>query len=486
MSSAILRTAVLRTVEARFQSASPPLMERAGAAAAAVALAMLPPEGAVLVVAGPGNNGGDAFVVARRLKEAGRAPVVVFAGEADKLPADARAAHAAWRAAGGGTVAEIPQQAFALAIDGLFGIGLTRPLAGHHAQLVAALNGFGCPVLALDVPSGLDAETGRVMGVAVQAARTASFIALKPGLLTLDGPDHCGAIDVHTLDLDWDDADGRLVDTSLFREYLRPRPRNSHKGTFGSVAIIGGAAGMSGAALLAGRAALQLGAGRVYLGLLERLAVDPVQPELMLRAADDVFAPATTLAAGPGLGQSDAAAELLRRAIAAPLPLVVDADGLNLLAAHPVLMKRLAARPATTLLTPHPAEAARLLGTAAADVQRDRVAAALALAARSHADVVLKGCGSIVAGRDGSWAINATGNAGLAAAGSGDVLTGIAAALLAQSWPGRQALLAAVHLHGAAADRLVAAGTGPVGLTAGEVIPAARHVFNAWIDDARV
>ncbi|OHC69644.1 MAG: bifunctional ADP-dependent (S)-NAD(P)H-hydrate dehydratase/NAD(P)H-hydrate epimerase [Rhodocyclales bacterium GWA2_65_20] len=482
MPAVILRTSLLRAVEARFLAdADPPLMERAGAAAAAVAAAMLAAGGAVLVVAGPGNNGGDAFVVARLLKEAGHEPVVVFAGTAEKLPADAGAALAAWQRAGGEILPEIPTHPFALAVDGLFGIGITRPLAGRYAELVGRINSLGCPVLALDVPSGLDAETGRVMGVAVKATRTATFIALKPGLLTLDGPDHCGEIGVHPLGLAFAETDGFLNGVDLFRACLTPRLRNSHKGSYGSAGIIGGAPGMAGAALLAGRAALKLGAGRVYVGMLEAMTVDPMQAELMLRAPDEVFALATALAIGPGLGQTAAAAELLRQAIAAPLPLVVDADALNLLAIHPVLQGLLARRNAPTLLTPHPAEAARLLGTTTATVQSDRVAAALQLAARCHADVVLKGCGSVVAAAAGAWAVNATGNAGLAAAGSGDVLTGIVVALLAQGWPAREALLGAVHLHGAAADALVAAGTGPIGMSAGELLAPARMLLNNWV-----
>lgn len=483
--SRILLCAALRAVEARCgREAQPPLMERAGRAAATTALAMLAQDGVPLVVAGPGNNGGDAFVVARLLREAGRNPLVVFAGSADQLPADARRALTAWQAAGGTTVESIPPQAFVLVVDGLFGIGTTRPLAGRHAELVAQINALRCPVLALDVPSGLDADSGCVMGVAVRATRTATFIALKPGLLTGDGPDHCGDIELHTLDIAFDDQDGRMVTRDEFRAQLAPRGRNSHKGSFGSAGIVGGAPGMAGAALLAGGAALKLGAGRVYVGLLERLAVDPSQPELMLRAADEVFALSTALAVGPGLGQSPRAVSLLRRAIDAPLPLVIDADGLNLVAAHPVLQKRLAARAAATVLTPHPAEAARLLGSTTDAIQADRVAAALELARRFQANVVLKGCGSVVADTNGRWQINTTGNAGLASAGSGDVLTGLVVALLAQGWPAHMVLLAAVHLHGAAADALVAEGIGPIGLAASELAGAARRVFNRWIADA--
>ncbi|CAG1000754.1 partial Bifunctional NAD(P)H-hydrate repair enzyme Nnr, partial [Rhodocyclaceae bacterium] len=241
---------------------------------------------------------------------------------------------------------------------------------------------------------------------------------------------------------------------------------------------VGGAPGMAGAALLAGRAALRLGSGRVYVGMLERLAVDPAQPELMLRESRDALATATVVALGPGLGTSAAAVELTRHAVELPLPLVIDADALNILAAHPVLAGRVAARSAPTLLTPHPAEAARLLGTTTDAVQADRVGAALALAGRSKAHVVLKGCGSILTAADGRWAINATGNVGLASAGSGDVLAGMAAALLAQGWPAWEALLGAVYFHGAAADDLAARGVGPAGMTAGELIDAARARFN--------
>jgi hydroxyethylthiazole kinase-like uncharacterized protein yjeF len=226
---------------------------------------------------------------------------------------------------------------------------------------------------------------------------------------------------------------------------------------------------------------LQLGAGRVYLGMLERLAIDPTQPELMLRSAHEIFTLATVLAIGPGLGQSAEAQELLRQALANPLPLILDADALNLLATHPVLRKKISRSDAPRILTPHPAEAARLLASDTVTVQADRQAAAQQLALEHRAIVVLKGCGSIVATPDGHWFINPTGNAGLASAGSGDVLTGMIAALIAQHWPPQEATLAATHLHGAAADTLAAAGTGPIGLTASETITTARRLLNHWI-----
>ncbi|HSQ03028.1 MAG TPA: NAD(P)H-hydrate dehydratase, partial [Burkholderiales bacterium] len=314
---------------------------------------------------------------------------------------------------------------------------------------------------------------------------TVTFIGLKPGLLTLDGPDHCGTL--HVADLAIDAAGllpphGSIIGQALLRDAVRPRALNTHKGDFGSVGIVGGATGMVGAALLAGRAALKAGAGRVYLGLLAAgaPAVDFVQPELMLRASDEVLAlqHLTALAVGPGLGQNEAALSVLSRALESTVPLVIDADGLNLIGARNGLKQTLQARKAPTVLTPHPAEAARLLGCRTDEVQGDRLAAALRLASSLCCGVVLKGAGSICAWPDGTWAINDSGNPGMASAGMGDVLTGLIAALLAQGCDARTALAAGVHLHGAAADDLVAQGHGPVGLTAGELVDAARSLIN--------
>jgi ADP-dependent NAD(P)H-hydrate dehydratase / NAD(P)H-hydrate epimerase len=485
MNTAILQAPALRRLEAEHAAVTPSLMERAGAGAARIALEML--TGRALVLAGPGNNGGDAFVVARRLKEAGHEPVVLYAGEPEKLPADARRAHADWLAIGGRCVADYPVGKFGLIIDGLFGIGLTRAIEGDHATWIEQANASGSPILALDTPSGLSALTGQITGPVIRATRTITFIALKPGLLTNDGPDYCGTIEVCDLGLDVGDDCGSVVTPKLFRSCLQARPRNSHKGSFGSVAILGGANGMAGAALLAGRAALRLGAGRVYLGMLEALTVDPVQPELMLRKPEDALSMATVLAIGPGLGQSMLAGELLTKALDSALPRIIDADGLNLLAQSPLLQRKCAVSPAPTFITPHPAEAARLLGSTTAAVQADRLTAALQLAKRLNTHVALKGCGTIIATPDGRWFINTSGNPGLASAGSGDVLTGMLAALLAQHWPPLEAILAAVHLHGAAADACVAAGhgpIGPIGLTAGELIAPARRLLNEWIRQA--
>ncbi|MEC5399973.1 NAD(P)H-hydrate dehydratase [Uliginosibacterium sp. H1] len=482
--STLLSSTAIRSVEARHSDLHPPLMERAGRAAAEVALRILgEASSCVLVVAGPGNNGGDGFVVARLLKEAGRDVVVACGSDARVLPPDAAIAREAWDAAGGRTVADFVGSQWGLVVDALFGIGLKRPVDGRHAECIARINAMGCPVLALDVPSGLDADTGAVRGSAVRATHTASFIALKPGLLTLDGPDHCGELSLHDLGLEVPEGEGALLERAMFAAYLRARPRNAHKGMFGDAGVIGGAAGMTGAALLAARAGLKLGAGRVFLGLLDAAApgFDPACPELMLRPPGDLHLLSSALAVGPGLGQSEQALQQLRRALGFAGPLLLDADALNLLAAHPGMQQALVRREAATVLTPHPAEAARLLQCSTAEVQMDRVASACEMARRFQADVVLKGCGSVLATAEGRWCINTSGHPGMASAGMGDVLSGLVLALLAQGWPATSALAAGVHLHGRAAERLAHAGIGPVGLSASELIDAARAEFNDWL-----
>ncbi len=485
----ILLSTDLRAVEqAALRGRNPPsLMALAGLAAADLARKMAGDNGKpVLILAGPGNNGGDAFIVACHLKQWWFNVTVVCIADPKRYTGDAAAALQAWRKTGGNVESAIPTTPdWALVVDGLFGIGLKRDLDDDYAALVDQINALDAPVLALDVPSGLDADSGRVMGCAIEADHTMTFIALKPGLLTLDGPDYCGT--VHVADLGLTDAvaampHGVVIAHDVLTHLLPPRLRNSHKGTYGSAGIVGGAHGMVGATLLAARAALKCGTGRVYAGFIANDAslVDPLQPELMLRPADGVLRldHLTALAIGPGLGDSPDAAEYLDWALETTAPLLLDADALNLVAAFPELKNKLKQRVIPTLLTPHPAEAARLLACTTAEVQRDRVAAALRLAQECNAGVVLKGAGSICAWPDGHWAINTSGNPGMASAGMGDVLTGIIVALLAQGVDERHALTAGVYLHGAAADIMVATSNGPIGLTASEVIDAARVLLN--------
>jgi hydroxyethylthiazole kinase-like uncharacterized protein yjeF len=385
---------------------------------------------------------------------------------------------------------ELPlDKSWGLVIDGLFGIGLARDISGDYAQLVDYANRQRCPVLALDVPSGIQSDTGQMLGCAVRATHTLTFIALKPGLLTLEGPDHCGEVRVASLDVDLSSIkpNAWVAEPALFRGVLKPRPRNFHKGTAGSLGIVGGARGMTGAPLLAGRAALKMGAGRTYVGLLDQLAVDFGAPELMLRQVDDVLGQdLDAVVAGPGLGRSEHAATLVGEVLASDWPCVLDADALNLLADDEDLRSACERRRADTLITPHPAEAGRLLNLSTAEVQADRLAAAQALAKRYNAHAVLKGNGSVIVARDGHLFINATGNPGMASAGMGDVLSGILGALLAQRLSGESALVLGVHLHGAAADELAASGTGPLGLTASELTDAARRLWNRWLREKKL
>lgn len=466
------------------------LMERAGLAAAELARKLLP-DGAtkILVLAGPGNNGGDAFVVARHLLSWWFKVEVVFFGDEKKLPIDAAQAHKKFLAAGGKILTTLPENIdHDLMIDGIFGIGLARDVSAEYIKLFNKINKLNKHVLSLDTPSGIDADTGAIRGAAIHATHTISFIAHKPGLLTLDGPDYVGQLHLADLQLDTKKLcppHGHLLDQQTVASFLKPRSRNSHKGSFGSVGIIGGAQGMAGAALLAARASLKLGAGKVFVSMLaEGMAqLDISQPELMWRAPEELLQAQelSALAIGCGMGNSDFARILLQRAIALTTPLVIDADALNIIATDIQLQSALKERTTATIITPHPAEGARLLNKSTADIQQNRLQSALALANQFNAWVVLKGSGSLCATPDGRWLINPTGNPGMASAGMGDVLSGIIVALLAQGLEAEQALLLGVYLHGAAADACVKKGMGPIGLTASEVTDNARHLLNKWI-----
>jgi hydroxyethylthiazole kinase-like uncharacterized protein yjeF len=478
----IFKTAQIRVIEQSHGTTG--LMEKAGLAAATLAKELIADGRPVLVMAGPGNNGGDAFVAARLLKSDWHQVDVVFTGDTAKLPVDACAAHETWLAEGGKTLSAIPpQQEYGLIIDGLFGIGLTRELDARHAALVDAVNArnkMGTPVLALDIPSGLCADTGRVLGTAIFADHTLTFLGLKPGLCTLDGPDHAGVVHGTDLGVAIPSSQGWLV--NAVPALPAPRRKNSHKGDFGSIGVLGGDTSMTGAALLAGRTALLTGAGRVYCGLLAENppAVDTGQPELMLRGIDSLLEldHLTALVIGPGMGRSDQAESALLKAIHLPIPVVLDADALHLMTHHREIRLQWYSREQASLITPHPGEAAAMLECSVAEIQSDRIASALKLAATFNAITVLKGCGSVIATPDGRWFINASGNAGLSSAGMGDVLAGIIGALLAQGMEALDATLLGVYLHGAAADSLVADGVGPVGLTASEVALEARNLLN--------
>jgi len=495
----VLLTAEIRAIEhlTTLLPEPPRLMEKAGLAAAQVIRDQLhkEPNPHVLVLAGPGNNGGDAFVTARYLKEWGNAVTVVFHGDRNRVPPDAKLAMQAWLDTGGEILADIPDgdRNWDTVIDGIFGIGLnlsqSRLIEGKYREWVDAVNRMNIPIVSLDVPSGLGSDDGCIYGTAIRATLTITFIGLKPGLFTNFGPECCGTIILRDLDIlsssplqphIW------ILNQKLVHSLLPPpRPVNSHKGSFGNVAILGGSTGMIGAALMAGRSALHLGAGRVYLGLLAENAppVDFSQPELMLRAPSELLtlSPLNCLVVGPGLGQSAPASLWLETALNSEFTLVLDADALNLIARHPDLARNLSQRNVPAILTPHPAEAARLLNTDTVAVQNDRMNAAYQISRHFNCYVVLKGTGSICCFPDGKRYLNTSGNPGLSTAGTGDVLAGIIGALIAQGLNPGQALLLAVYLHGTAADRLLQKNHGPLGMIASEVIGAARLLLNKWI-----
>lgn len=492
---ALYKVAEIRQIEQAAHAALPHyfLMQRAGTAAAEYVRRLLGNHDhvAVLALVGPGNNGGDALEAASQLAHYGLQVSIYLTGDPAQLPADAQQAlqHAQGSPATFIDRAAIGANAWTLVIDGLFGIGLARAITGEMSDLIKQINTLHCQVLALDVPSGLNADSGAIVGgnsgSIIRATHTITFIGDKPGLHTCDGRDYAGEVLVSDLAIDpqlFPLVSMQLNHVALFSAELQSRRHNSHKGSYGDVSVLGGAHGMVGAAVLAARTAANCGAGRVFVACIsEAPAYDSVQPELMCRLAAHIDFDSTTIVAGPGLGDSRTAHDFLVKALAAHTPLVLDADALNLVSMEAGLQQKLAAREAPALLTPHPLEAARLLGLTVQQVQADRIAAARALAARFNATAILKGSGTIIAAPSGIIVVNPTGNPALATAGSGDVLSGLCGALLAQGWPVWEAALAAVWLHGKAADNLVQDGIGPIGLTASELIPAIRAMLNQLV-----
>jgi len=496
-----------RRLEQAALACSPPhaLMAQAGLATARLAAAVRPHGRRAWVLAGPGNNGGDALVAARHLQAWGWQVQVSLVADPAKLPDDARHALNDAKAAGVPIHTNLPAAPEAdLVLDGLLGIGARRAPDGVMAAMIGQLHRLraqGATVLAIDLPSGLSADTGQTLGEACVAAdHTLSLLTLKPGLFTGAGRDHAGRVW-------WDDlgtglararlpeglpgrSDGSPQAGGLFADggintagptawlgaapTLQARSHRQHKGSQGDLLVLGGAPGMGGAAWLAARAALAAGAGRVWVGRLGEpadtaLAVDPICPELMPRPADELLREATLAKATVvyGCGAGAAAQPSLARVLQHAGQLVLDADGLNALAELPAAWSALAARPGATVLTPHPLEAARLLGSTVAAVQADRLQAARTLADRSQAVVLLKGSGTVLCAPGGPCLVNPSGNARLATAGTGDVLAGwlggwlACGAVPAVAWPApadphqAKALrhaVAAAWVHGQAAE----------------------------------
>ena len=459
------------------------LMERAGAAAFALIRERWPRLRHLSVLCGIGNNGGDGYVVARLAREQGLEVSLLQLGDPARLRGDALMAAERFREEGGRVEGfqGLPRQT-ELVVDGVFGTGLEREVAGKWREALEQVNRSRVPVLALDIPSGLHSDSGQILGVAIRADATISFIGLKQGMFTGQGPACCGDVRFHALEVpaviySREILSARRLDWAQQATLLEPRSRSAHKGEFGHLLVVGGDLGFSGACRLAGEAAARVGAGLVTVATRPEHApfLNLNRPELMCRGVErgsdlgPLLERATVVAIGPGLGQSPWGRTLLGRVLESRLPLVVDADALNLIAAEPVSRD-------DWILTPHPGEAARLLGCSAAEVEADRFEAVARLQSRYGGTVVLKGAGTLI--RDASSrppGVCSDGNPGMASGGMGDVLTGVLGGLLAQGLDGAGAACLGVCLHAAAGDR--AARDGERGLLASDLMPELRRLL---------
>jgi NAD(P)H-hydrate epimerase len=508
----LLTAAAMRELDRRaIEEAAVPgavLMENAGRAVADALgrrYAALHP-GPVLVLAGKGNNGGDGFVVARHLLNRGWQVRTVLLAEGEALKGDAAVHLRALRGSGGEvcfatdeeSLRELlnAQQEARLIVDALLGTGLAAEVAGHYAAAVDWINAAGRPVVAVDLPSGVDADRGRVLGRAVRADLTVTFAFVKVGHAVFPGAALSGALEVAEIGIPLSFSaqvadDCVLVEAAEAAALLPPRPVAGHKGTFGHLLLVAGSTGKAGAAALAAGGGVRSGAGLVTVAapatvqktlavkLTEAMTVPlaEVDGALSLQAQETLAALCAgkeALALGPGLGLADETAALVRRVVReCPLPLVLDADGINALSGHAELLLE---RPAGTILTPHPGEMARLAAVSVAEIEADRLGTAREFAARYRVVLVLKGARTVTAFPDGRLRLNGSGNPGLASGGMGDVLTGLIGGLLAQGLSPEDAAVLGVFLHGLAADRL-AQSLGDAGMTASDLLrelPAAR------------
>ena len=436
------------------------------------------------VICGAGNNGGDGYVLARLAAQRGISVSVTALPPPEKLDGDASTAYAEFVADGGrvdsweGSL----DTHIDMIVDAMLGSGLMRDVEGQYADVVNAINSHASPVMALDIPSGLDGDSGAIRGVAVRADLTVTFVGLKTGLFLNDGPDCVGELRFSDLQIPhkcYENSEERLrrIDYAEFRKLMPPRDYNAHKGDFGHLLLVGGGLGMPGAIRLAGEAALRCGAGRVSIAThpFHHAAITSGRPELMCHAIDkatdirSLLETVDTLALGPGLGTAEWGRGLFNEVLKSDLPMIVDADALNLLAGSPV-------RRDSWILTPHPGEAARLLDTSAASIQKDRLGAIGKLTDKYGGTVVLKGAGTLISALDGAPWISTSGNPGMASPGMGDVLTGVVAALLAQGLAFETAAAYGVEIHARAGDR--AAKSGQRGLIASDVLQELRPLVN--------
>jgi NAD(P)H-hydrate epimerase len=480
------------------------LMENAGRGATRFLLEQFPDieHKTVGVMAGRGNNGGDGFVMARCLKQKGIQVQVFLLAETGRVQGDALANLKLLKPLGV-PVVEIPDEAsfsklnaemqgVDLWIDAILGTGLSSDVKGYFRRIIDYLNSLNKPVFAVDLPSGLNSDTGQPCGTCIRAAATATFAYAKTGHMVYPGADYTGNLKIVDIGIPPHivaavGPEHFLLTAQLIRTYLTPRPTDAHKGSTGHLLVVAGSSGKTGAAAMTSMAALRTGAGLVTLGVAESL--NPVLEGQMLEAmtvalpengsgilgesAFDAIQKELPgkrcLALGPGLGQAAVTKKLIRKIIRhSEIPVVVDADGLNGLAGE---VQDLSGAKAPIILTPHPGEMARLLGTTVSNIQQNRIQSARKFSVRYQVHVVLKGAATIISRPDGRVSINATGNPGMASGGMGDVLTGMIAGLIVQGLAPEAACQVGVYLHGAAADSL-AEGIGPRGYLAGDVIEA--------------
>ncbi len=460
------------------------LMTRASSAAMILIHKKWPRITSVGIACGLGNNGGDGYVLARLLQKVGiKVKVIMLPGGAPRT-ADAGRAYADWRALGeraevfDGQLPEVE-----LWVDALYGIGLSRQPEGAAQAFIERINGTRLPVLALDVPSGINADAGNAAGICIRATRTISFISAKRGLYTGSARDYCGKVQHDNLDLpdsvrsDFSPA-AFLLTPAYLAAGLAPRHANSHKGEYGHVLCVGGEVGMGGAVRLCAEAALRVGAGLASVATRTEgvSALVAARPEAMTHAVEnaDALLPLITkadvLAVGPGLGQNEWGQTLFDCAIASNKALILDADALNLLAENPQPLPQ-------AILTPHPGEAARLLGMSNQEVQSNRFDAMDALVKKYQCVVVLKGAGTLVGGPGETTRVIDAGNPGMATGGMGDILTGVIAALYAQNLPLFEAASLGALLHGAAGDAAAKIG-GERGLLPSDLFPHLRRLAN--------
>ncbi len=460
------------------------LMTSAAMEALDEAISLYPKAKQWQVICGAGNNGGDGYVLARLAAQRGISVSVTAVTPAEKLQGDAAIAYADFVADGGlvGPWDGAPDPHVDLIVDAMLGSGLMRDVEGQYAAVVDAINNHASPVMSLDIPSGLDGDSGAIRGVAVHADLTVTFVGLKAGLFLNEGLNCVGELRFSDLQIPhkcYENTEARLrrIEYNDFRKVMPARSEIAHKGDFGHLLLIGGGPGMPGAIRLAGEAALRCGAGRVSIAThpSHHAVITAGRPELMCHAIDkpsdirSLLDTVDTLALGPGLGTAKWGRSLFNEVVKSDLPMVVDADALTLLSESAVGRDN-------RILTPHPGEAARLLDMSAASIQEDRLSAMEKLTDKYGGTIVLKGAGTLVSSSDGPPWICTSGNPGMASPGMGDVLTGVVAALLAQDLSFESAAAFGVEIHARAGDR--AAKSGQRGLIASDVLQELRPLVN--------